>query len=183
MICPAQEAIISGFFKQSTPALPVIEESPDKQRAEEPKAGSDAEPPVRMDAILSTAMEVANGMSYLHARSIVHGDLTGSNVLLQECLVRPSRLLACVCICGLTEGLASFPGIIMTLNDLEQPAKQNSRGFVRCKCSCGWADAGDAPRLHSKGGGLWAVAGDAEHGDRDAHLRDHHPHAARAAVG
>ena len=95
--CHAQEAIISGFFRQGAPgALPVIEELPDKQLAEEPKAGSGAEPAVRMDAILSTALEVANGMSYLHARSIVHGDLTGSNVLLQECLVRPvARCPAC----------------------------------------------------------------------------------------
>lgn len=69
--------------------LPAVEELPDKQLAEEPEAGSRAEHAVRMDAILSTALEVANGMSYLHARSIVHGDLTGSNVLLQECLVRP----------------------------------------------------------------------------------------------
>ena len=85
--CHAQEAIISGFFKQPAPsALPANEEVPGKELPEEPVLGN-AEPAARMDAILGTALEVANGMSYLHARSIVHGDLTGSNVLLQECQV------------------------------------------------------------------------------------------------
>ena len=89
-----QEAIISGFFRQGKPgALPVIEEVPDKQLAEEPKPDGGVEAAVRMDAILSTALEVSHGMSYLHARSIVHGDLTGSNVLLQENLVRARACL------------------------------------------------------------------------------------------
>ena len=132
MSCPAQEAIISGFFKQSAPsALPVIEESPDKQPAEEPTPGSDAEPPVRMDAILSTALEVANGMSYLHARSIVHGDLTGSNVLLQECLVRIPHLLARACICVLIVGCGSLPGIIERPEGHPPHTGVGSRDFVR----------------------------------------------------
>lgn len=38
----------------------------------------------KMDAILRMALEVAEGMAYLHARGIVHGDLTGANVLLQS---------------------------------------------------------------------------------------------------
>ncbi|KAK9839806.1 hypothetical protein WJX81_003100 [Elliptochloris bilobata] len=33
-------------------------------------------------AVLATAAEIAAGMQYLHARGIVHGDLTGANVLL-----------------------------------------------------------------------------------------------------
>ena len=84
--CPLQEAIISGFFRGQL--------GPEAQAAAgcssadpELKPGSDIQPGARMDAVLSTAMEVANGMMYLHARSIVHGDLTGANVLLQECAV------------------------------------------------------------------------------------------------
>ncbi len=38
----------------------------------------------RMSSILRACSEVADGMAYLHARGIVHGDLTGSNVLLQS---------------------------------------------------------------------------------------------------
>ena len=98
MTCHAQEAIISGFFKQPAPgAAPVIEELPDEHL---PKDAVPRELRVaaRMDAILSTALEVANGMSYLHARSIVHGDLTGSNILLQECQVgAPSCSLRLAC--------------------------------------------------------------------------------------
>lgn len=41
-----------------------------------------------MGAMLRTCAEVAEGMAYLHARGIVHGDLTGSNVLLQSKEVR-----------------------------------------------------------------------------------------------
>ncbi len=37
-----------------------------------------------MGAMLRACVEVAEGMAYLHARGIVHGDLTGSNVLLQS---------------------------------------------------------------------------------------------------
>ena len=43
---------------------------------------------LKMDAVLRAAMEVAEGMAYLHARGIVHGDLTGANILLQSNPVR-----------------------------------------------------------------------------------------------
>ena len=33
-----------------------------------------------LPAVLQTAQEVASAMSFLHARDIVHGDLTGNNV-------------------------------------------------------------------------------------------------------
>ena len=100
-----QEAIISGFFrKQPAPGAPdrgqpapeapgrgqPDPEAPDtgsSNRGPESKPGSEIRLTVRMAAVLSTALEVANGMMYLHARSIVHGDLTGANVLLQECAV------------------------------------------------------------------------------------------------
>lgn len=41
-----------------------------------------------LPAVLATAAEIAAGMSYLHARGIVHGDLTGANILLASCPVR-----------------------------------------------------------------------------------------------
>ena len=79
-----QEAIISGFFR----GQPGWEAQAAGSSADpELKPESELRPDARMDAVLSTAMEVANGMMYLHARSIVHGDLTGANVLLQECAV------------------------------------------------------------------------------------------------
>ena len=37
---------------------------------------------VNMDALLSTAYEIALAMRYLHSLNILHGDLTGNNVLL-----------------------------------------------------------------------------------------------------
>jgi serine/threonine protein kinase len=42
--------------------------------------------------VLAVAAEIAAGMSYLHARGIVHGDLTGANILLTSNAVRPARL-------------------------------------------------------------------------------------------
>eukprot|EP00884_Botryococcus_braunii_P023575 jgi/Botrbrau1/9901/Bobra.0012s0004.1 len=38
--------------------------------------------PPDLDKIIDTAYEIADGMAYLHARGVVHGDLTGGNVLL-----------------------------------------------------------------------------------------------------
>ncbi|KAK9834909.1 hypothetical protein WJX81_007916 [Elliptochloris bilobata] len=35
-------------------------------------------------ALLTTAAEIAGGMAFLHARGIIHGDLSGANVLLQS---------------------------------------------------------------------------------------------------
>ena len=119
LVCPLQEAIISGFFKQKVSgAATVIEDFTDKpqpkepssepegagsvpsseaQEPTEPKLDTDIGPNARMDAVLSAASEVANGMQYLHARSIVHGDLTGANVLLQECSVSHHHLAMVKC--------------------------------------------------------------------------------------
>lgn len=36
----------------------------------------------RMDAVVGTAAEMASALSFLHARGIVHGDLSAWNVLL-----------------------------------------------------------------------------------------------------
>ena len=37
---------------------------------------------VKLDALLSTAYEIASAMQYLHSLDILHGDLTAGNVLL-----------------------------------------------------------------------------------------------------
>lgn len=95
---------MSGFFRKDGKSLaqPALEaarkqkqpqqQRPDKSICASPQPDSSTGPEVRMDAILATAGEVAAGMLYLHARSIVHGDLTGANVLLQECTVSLSTL-------------------------------------------------------------------------------------------
>lgn len=44
------------------------------------KQGSRFEPDLKV--ILPTAREIAGALSYLHSKNILHGDLTGSNVLL-----------------------------------------------------------------------------------------------------
>ena len=87
--CFMQEAIISGFFRgQPGPEAQASAcGSSAPELDPELESENDIRPCARMDAVLSTALEVANGMMYLHARSIVHGDLTGANVLLQECAV------------------------------------------------------------------------------------------------
>ena len=55
----------------------------------------------KMTAILRACSEVADGMAYLHARGVVHGDLTGSNVLLQSNEVRCCLAAFMIChACG-----------------------------------------------------------------------------------
>ena len=109
-----QDAILNHFFKEVEPPCdePACsgDESPARDGAPSPasgqllaaragsaegagrlplvRGGSPGGAP-RMEAILRTALEVAEGMGYLHARGIVHGDLTGANILLQSALVRP----------------------------------------------------------------------------------------------
>ena len=97
---------MSGFFRKdgkpvAQPALEAAQKQEQPQQQQEqpgksictaPQPDSSTGPEVRMDAILATAAEVAAGMLYLHARSIVHGDLTGANVLFQECTVSLSTL-------------------------------------------------------------------------------------------
>ncbi|BDA49774.1 probable mitogen-activated protein kinase kinase kinase 11 at C-terminar half [Coccomyxa sp. Obi] len=59
----------------------------------------------KMSAILRTCSEVADGMAYLHARGIVHGDLTGSNVLLQSNEASPLGVTAKVADFGLSRDM------------------------------------------------------------------------------
>ncbi len=52
------------------------------------RKGREPDGELDLPAVLATAAEIAAGMSYLHARGIVHGDLTGANILLASCPVR-----------------------------------------------------------------------------------------------
>lgn len=45
---------------------------------------------VSLKKLLLTAQELANAMAYLHGVDIMHGDLTGGNVLLHSATVTPS---------------------------------------------------------------------------------------------
>ncbi len=66
--------------------------------------------PTNYVAVLQTAQEVASAMHYLHARGIIHGDLTGNNVSrwsIPELLLGFCRI-AC---CGGLEGSSSSKGL------------------------------------------------------------------------
>ena len=54
-----------------------------------------------MPFILQAARDIASGLSVLHARNVVHGDLTGGNVLLTTDTASPSHVLAKVADFGL----------------------------------------------------------------------------------
>ena len=64
-------------------------------------------PPSRclQDIILETAMDIARGMEYLHQESITHGDLKGSNVLLQTAGGHANQFVAKVADFGLSRVL------------------------------------------------------------------------------
>ncbi|KAK9827953.1 hypothetical protein WJX81_000153 [Elliptochloris bilobata] len=67
---------------------------------------SQLEGAVSMAAVLATAAEVAAGMAFLHARAVVHGDLTGGNVLLAACSAKgPNGFCAKVCDFGLARSM------------------------------------------------------------------------------
>jgi tRNA A-37 threonylcarbamoyl transferase component Bud32 len=42
------------------------------------KAPISREQPPDFDKIIDTALEISSGMAFLHARGVVHGDLTGA---------------------------------------------------------------------------------------------------------
>ena len=90
---PAAQSALQAAQQQEQPQQQ--QEQPDKSTCTAQQPDSDSGPEARMDAILAIAAEVSAGMLYLHARSIVHGDLTGANVLFQECKVSLSTL-SCV---------------------------------------------------------------------------------------
>ncbi|KAJ3972535.1 TKL/TKL-ccin protein kinase [Lentinula raphanica] len=53
---------------------------------------------------LQLLCEVAEGLHYLHSRGIVHGDLTGSNILIDD------NLHACLCDFGLSNMISDYEG-------------------------------------------------------------------------
>jgi len=56
------------------------------------RKGREPDGELDVEAVLAVAAEIAAGMTYLHARGIVHGDLTGANILLTSNAVRPAGL-------------------------------------------------------------------------------------------
>ncbi|BDA44489.1 probable mitogen-activated protein kinase kinase kinase 11 at C-terminar half [Coccomyxa sp. Obi] len=66
------------------------------------------EAPPNMPVILATAAEIANAMAFLHAKGVMHGDLTGGNVLL--CSVTDNRHKFCAKVADF--GLARDLGVV-----------------------------------------------------------------------
>ena len=56
------------------------------------RKGREPDGELDVEAVLAVAAEITAGMTYLHARGIVHGDLTGANILLTSNAVRPAGL-------------------------------------------------------------------------------------------
>lgn len=63
--------------------------------------GGHAGPPIRQH-VLRTALEIASAMSYCHGLNILHGDLTGNNVLLVSSNRDPRGFVAKVTDFGLS---------------------------------------------------------------------------------
>ena len=55
---------------------------------------------------MALVQEVASAMQYLHSRGIVHGDLTGNNVLLKSSSKDQRRFIAMVSQHGVSKGWA-----------------------------------------------------------------------------
>lgn len=64
MLFNVQDAVDRGWFCVRTESIP--------------------QPEPDIAAILNTAWEIAGAMAYLHQQGILHGDLTGGNVLLSS---------------------------------------------------------------------------------------------------
>jgi serine/threonine protein kinase len=58
--------------------------------------------PPSLPAVLATALDVASGMEYLHEEGVVHGDLSGNNVLLTASKTDPRGFTAMVSDFGLS---------------------------------------------------------------------------------
>ena len=78
------DAVEKGWFRQQQPALLVGDAAAgaDSSMGSSSFAGGLSCAPPDLAAILATAREVAAAMSYLHHKNMLHGDLTGNNVLL-----------------------------------------------------------------------------------------------------
>lgn len=75
-----------------------------------PSAGEGAPPCSDTAAVLATAAEIADAMAYLHAKHIVHGDLSCSNVLLTSSTTAPHGFTAKV---GLDPWLVSSCVVVL----------------------------------------------------------------------
>mmetsp|Transcript_2099 Transcript_2099/g.6249 ORF Transcript_2099/g.6249 Transcript_2099/m.6249 type:complete len:286 (+) Transcript_2099:1240-2097(+) len=76
-----------------------------------PGAGEGAPPCSDIAAVLATAAEIANAMAYLHAKHIVHGDLSCSNVLLTSSTTAPHGFTAKISDFGLSRELKTAAGL------------------------------------------------------------------------
>eukprot|EP00891_Asterochloris_glomerata_P001527 jgi/Astpho2/1527/Aster-05401 len=59
-----------------------LQDSVDKGTFFLPRAAGEGPPQPNMKAITNTAREIASALMYLHSRDVLHGDLTGGNILL-----------------------------------------------------------------------------------------------------
>lgn len=60
-----------------------------------------------LHAIVATALEIASALEYLHDEGMVHGDLSGHNVLLSQCDDNERGFIALVSDFGLSRGAAN----------------------------------------------------------------------------
>lgn len=78
------DAVEKGWFRQQ-PAVVLGDAAAagaDSSACSSSFTGGPSSPAPDLAAILATAREVAAAMSYLHHKNMLHGDLTGNNVLL-----------------------------------------------------------------------------------------------------
>lgn len=76
------DAVEKGWFRQQPPAVLLGDEAGAGSSVSSSFSGGLSCPAPDLAAILATAREVAAAMSYLHHKNMLHGDLTGNNVLL-----------------------------------------------------------------------------------------------------
>lgn len=90
------------------------------------KQGSRYEPDLKV--ILPTAREIASALSYLHSKNILHGDLTGSNVLLTVTAEGNRGWMAKVCTAEPACVSAVFVRVALATDDLCEAACNHTWG-------------------------------------------------------
>ncbi|GAB4819657.1 hypothetical protein N2152v2_006703 [Parachlorella kessleri] len=112
--------------------------------------------PTNYVAVLQTAQEVASAMHYLHARGIIHGDLTGNNVSrwsIPELLLGFCRIACCGGLEGSSSSKGLFGGMAVTRVVLLSSSTKDARRFTALVCDFGLSTvlAGDSqvgPGMH-----------------------------------